>query len=297
MVGDEDITIDVALARRLVDAQFPSWLGLPIRAVASQGWDNRSFRLGDDFFVRLPSAEHYSGQVEKEQRWLPWLGPRLPLPVPAPVAQGEASEDYPWAWSVYQWIPGETASVDRISGMDAFAEDLGGFLNCLQRLESADGPVPGQHNFYCGGPITHYEHETDEAIARLDGQIGTEAVREIWEAAKTSKWSGAPRWFHGDVAEGNLLVQSGRLSAVIDFGCSGVGDSGCDLTIAWTFFSGTSRTRFRETLSADGGMWARAQGWALWKALIIVAEIAGADASKKEQAWRVLKDLLDEYRQ
>jgi aminoglycoside phosphotransferase (APT) family kinase protein len=75
-------------------------------------------------------------------------------------------------------------------------------------------------------------------------------------------------WFHGDIASGNLLVRDGRLSAVIDFGTSGVGDPACDLVIAWTFFSGDSRSAFRDAVQQDTATWARARGWALWKALI-----------------------------
>ena len=73
---------------------------------------------------------------------------------------------------------------------------------------------------------------------------------------------------HGDIASGNLLVQNGHLSAVIDFGTSGVGDPACDLVIAYTFFSGTSRETFRTAVSQEPETWARARGWALWKALI-----------------------------
>ncbi|MFB9835276.1 hypothetical protein [Actinoallomurus acaciae] len=56
-------TIDAALVRRLVRAQFPRWAGLPVRRVAHDGWDNRTFRLGDTMTVRLPSAEgHAAGR-------------------------------------------------------------------------------------------------------------------------------------------------------------------------------------------------------------------------------------------
>ena len=79
--------IDAALARRLVDGQFPQWSDLPIAPVAFDGWDNRTFRLGSELTVRLPSGSWYAQQVEKEQRWLPVLAPQLPLPIPAPVAR------------------------------------------------------------------------------------------------------------------------------------------------------------------------------------------------------------------
>jgi aminoglycoside phosphotransferase (APT) family kinase protein len=75
-------------------------------------------------------------------------------------------------------------------------------------------------------------------------------------------------WFHGDVALGNLLVRDGQLTAVIDFGTSGVGDPACDLVLAWTLLDGQSREAFRRTVGQDAGTWARARGWALWKSLI-----------------------------
>ncbi|TIU27926.1 MAG: hypothetical protein E5W38_25070 [Mesorhizobium sp.] len=97
---DPTVEIDTDLVRRLVDAQFPEWRHLPVKPVAFGGWDNRTFHLGDEMTVRLPSAAPYSLQVEKEQRWLPKLAPHLPLPIPEPLAMGEPVAFYPWHWSV-----------------------------------------------------------------------------------------------------------------------------------------------------------------------------------------------------
>ncbi|TIO63112.1 MAG: aminoglycoside phosphotransferase, partial [Mesorhizobium sp.] len=109
--------IDTALVRRLVDAQFPEWRHLPVKPVAFGGWDNRTFHLGDTMAVRLPSAAPYALQVEKEHRWLPKLAPLLPLPIPEPLAMGEPAAGYPWHWSVYRWIEGETAKTGHIADL------------------------------------------------------------------------------------------------------------------------------------------------------------------------------------
>lgn len=101
-------------------------------------------------------------------------------------------------------------------------------------------------------------------VTRID--VG--AATAVWEAALNATWQGPAVWHHGDVAAGNLLVREGRLNAIIDFGCSGVGDPACDLTIAWTFLSGESREAFRAAIRLDAATWARARGWTLWKALI-----------------------------
>ena len=99
------------MAARLVAAQFPRWADLPVRPVRFGGWDNRTFHLGDDMTVRLPSAAPYALQVEKEQRWLPKLAPLLPVPIPVPLAMGVPDENFPWPWSIYRWIDGDTATV------------------------------------------------------------------------------------------------------------------------------------------------------------------------------------------
>jgi aminoglycoside phosphotransferase (APT) family kinase protein len=260
--------IDAALARRLVDSQFPQWSHLPIAAVELDGWDNRTFRLGSELTIRLPSGGWYAQQVDKEQRWLPVLAPQLPLPIPTPVARGEPDLGYPYPWSVYRWLDGELASTARIDDRIGFAASLAAFLNALARVDATDGPAPGQHNFFRGGPLATYEAEALDAIEALGDEIPTESVKRVWEDAMTTSWERDPVWLHGDVASGNLLVRDGRLAAVIDFGSSGVGDPACDTVIAWTFLSGESRDRFRAEREIDHATWSRGRGWALWKALI-----------------------------
>ncbi len=287
--------ITVVLVRRLVAAQFPRWAALPIRPVELDGTDNTTFRLGADMSVRLPSAGWYVAQVEKEHRWLPRLAPLLPLPIPVPLAQGVPGEGYPWPWSIYRWLGGEVATVAPITDLSQFATALAQFLTALQRIDPSGGPPPGLHNFYRGGPLTIYDAETRQTIAALDGQINAAAMTAVWETALAATWIGPPVWIHGDVAAGNLLVQAGRLSAVIDFGVVGVGDPACDLTIAWTFLSGASREAFRAGVPVDAATWARARGWALWKALITLAETRHTEPLRAEEQRRILADVLAEH--
>ena len=98
---------------------------------------------------------------------------------------------------------------------------------------------------------------------------------------------------HGDVSPENLLVGDGRLTAVLDFGCCAIGDPACDLAIAWTFFSGASREAFRNRMGFDQATWARARGWALWKALLQLAAGRPGAAGTFEPS-RVIDDVLGE---
>lgn len=290
--------ITVELVRTMLREQFPQWAELPLAKVEPGGWDNRTFRLGDELSVRLPSADGYAPGVEKEQRWLPRLAPQLPVEIPAPVATGAPSEAFPRPWSINRWIGGEPATTARIDDPVAFARQLAGFLVALRVADASDGPLAAAHSAWRGAPVEVYEDDTQRSLAALEGGIDTDAARAVWAEAKASRWTAAPVWFHGDFAHGNLLVRDGRLAAVIDFGTSGVGDPACDLVIAWNFFDGAARAEFRKAVGLDEATWARGRGWALWKALLIVAGSAGAVSPERETATarRVIDAVIAEHR-
>jgi aminoglycoside phosphotransferase (APT) family kinase protein len=289
------IVIDTKLVQDLIKTQFPQWADLPIAPAQPQGWDNRTFRLGNALSVRLPSAEGYVPQVAMEHRWLPYLAPRLPLPIPLPIALGQPSKAYPFPWSVYPWLDGQPAGIAQLTDLTALANDLGTFLTALQTVEIPDdAPLPGSHNGYRGGALSTYDAETRRCIETLRLEIDTNAALKIWEAALATTWHDLPVWFHGDVAVNNLLVQNNRLVAVIDFGCAAVGDPACDLVIAWTLFSGNSRLAFENAIQLDKATWIRARGWALWKALLVLLDSRESNLIIAREARRILAEILSD---
>lgn len=295
-MDNDRLIIDAPLVRRLVATQFPKWKDLPIRSVALSGWDNRTFHLGNDMLVRMPSAAEYEFQVEKEHKWLPKLAPYLPLPIPTPLAMGKPSNDYPWKWSIYRWLEGETAATGRIDNLVDFAANLAQFLVALQSIDSTNGPAPGLHSFYRGGSLTIYDTETRKAIEALKDKIDVATAIEIWEAALATTWSKKPVWVHGDMSAGNLLVKEGRLSAVIDFGQLAVGDPACDLAIAWTLFKGKSRAVFYDNLPLDAETWARGRAWTLWKALVVAAGFTNPNNAESTKCWRIIDEVLMDHK-
>jgi aminoglycoside phosphotransferase (APT) family kinase protein len=170
-------------------------------------------------------------------------------------------------------------------------------VEVLQDVDAAGGPQPGIHNWFRGGPLGTYDKDTRRALEELAGHVDVELARDIWTDALLAPWDGVDRWFHGDVATGNLLLDDGRLSAVIDFGTCGVGDPACDLTIAWTLLTADSRQTFRARLSADEDSWARGRGWALWKTLITCANTSRdpEDAEEHVTAKGILQEIFEEY--
>jgi len=293
--NNKRLIIDDTLVCRLIAAQFSQWKDLSVRPVANGGWDNRTFHLGDQMLVRMPSAADYAAQVEKEHRWLPTLAPLLPLPIPEPLAMGEPAEGYPWKWSIYRWLEGNTIASTPIANLDNFAIDLVQFFLALHRIDPTGGHLPGPHNFYRGGALATYDNETRQAIAVLKGKIDADVATKIWETALATTWHHSPVWVHGDMSAGNLLVKEGRLSAVIDFGGLAIGDPACDLAIAWTLFREKSREVFRSRLPLDADTWARGRAWTLWKALIVAAGLTETNQVETEQCWHTIREVLADY--
>lgn len=268
------IAVEPDTVRALLADQHPQWADLPVRPVATPGWDNRTFHLGDDLLVRMPSAAEYALAVDKEHRWLPVLADRLPVPVSVPVALGQPGAGYPYAWSVNPWLPGTPADPQRLADPVGLADDLVVFVGALRAVDSTPGPQPGIHNWYRGGTLRTYDATARGALRVLarhpaeDVGVDLAAATATWDDALAAPWDGMDTWFHGDLAAGNLLLDDGgRLCGVIDFGTCGVGDPSCDLAVAWTLLDDAGRGRLRTGLDVDDASWARGQGWALWKAL------------------------------
>ncbi len=291
----DEVATDEPLVRRLLAAQFPQWSDLPITPVESAGTDNAIYRLGEDLAVRLPRIHRAVGQADKEFRWLPRLGPHLPLAVPAPLAQGNPGEGYPWHWSVYRWLEGENATLDRIADPNQAAVDLAQFIIALQQIDPTGGPL-AEDPISRGLPLAIRDTATRAAIVALQGMIDTAAATAVWEAALLApEWDRAPVWFHGDLLPGNLLFEEGRLRSVIDFGGLGVGDPACDLMIAWGLFSGESRKVFRTAVGVDDATWARGRVHALSQALIFIPYYVNTNPMGVRYAQHQLDEVLADF--
>jgi aminoglycoside phosphotransferase (APT) family kinase protein len=264
----DEVPTDGSLVRALLAAQFPQWAGLPIRAVPSWGTDNALYRLGEDMVVRLPRRERTVGTLERERRWLPRLAPHLPLAVPVPLADGMPAEGYPFDWCVYRWLRGDDATVQHLTDPARLATDLASFVAALQQIDPTGGPPPGEPNFHRGEPLAARDTPTRAALVSLRGEIDVGAATAVWESALHSpEWQSSPVWIHGDLDARNLLVEDGRLSGVIDWGCLGVGDPAWDVMVGWKALSRHTRDIFRTALSVDEATWARARGLALSQAV------------------------------
>ncbi|MFC1436146.1 aminoglycoside phosphotransferase family protein [Streptacidiphilus sp. N1-3] len=263
--------MSVDVVRRLLDEQHPDLAELPVEVLAN-GWDNLVCRLGGELLVRLPRRALAAELVVHEQRWLPGLAGRLPLPVPVPVRVGRPTERYPWSWSVVPFLPGRVAARGGPDDPGSAATALGEFLGALHTPAPADAPV----NPVRGIPLAGRAQGVLAGLAQIADPADRAAARRVWAAASAAPvWDGPALWLHGDLHPANILVDRGRISAVIDFGDITSGDPATDLSVAWMLFPAEQRAALREAHGrADDATWARARGWALALSLAFLARSA-----------------------
>jgi len=264
-----DFPIDGALVRRLIDAQLPQYSQLPLHHLDS-GFDNEMYRLGQDLLVRLPRREVAQVLIRNEQRWLPELAPHLPLQIPAPLAVGEPMFGYPWSFSVLPWIAGESADLAYPEKDQAVV--LARFFKALHSIAQPDcNRAPD--NPYRGGPLRERVELMDRRLAKLaelDHVMSGEFLTR-WQAAVAAPAAQRSVWLHGDAHARNLVVENGKLAAVIDWGDITAGDAATDLACLWMLFADEgARAEALVEYGANEALALRAQGWALWFAVLLL---------------------------
>ena len=142
-------------------------------------------------------------------------------------------------------------------------------------------------------PLRELDAVTRAAIESARNVIDSDAATAAWECAlEAPAWDGTPVWIHTDLLRPNLLVDGGRLCAVIDFGGVGVGDPAADVIAAWSVFSNSGRWTFRGALDVDDGMWNRARGFVLHQAAMIIPYYPETNPGLVALAKRTVEEVL-----
>jgi len=262
-----DVAVDEDLVRALLAEQHPDLAPLALTEVDA-GWDNTLWRLGDALAVRLPRRESAATLTANEQRWLPELAPRLPISVPAPVRVGHPGGRYPWPWSVVPWFEGEPGDRAAIARPEEEAMRLGRFLRALHRRAPRGAP----HNPFRGVALVLRSETFEERITALRPHVDVEAARHTWERGlAAAPWSGPGVWLHGDLHPANVVLESGTLSAIIDFGDLCAGDPATDLAGAWLLLPARAIAVLADAYGGmDDALGRRARAWAVLFALMLL---------------------------
>ena len=271
-----EVDVDPDLVRRLLAVQQPDLAQLPVELMAN-GWDNAMYRVGDVLVARLPRREVAAELVSREQRWLPVLAPRLPLPVPAPVRTGQPALGYPWSWSIIPFLPGQAAARTAPADWPDAAVSLGRFLAALH----VPAPPQAPANPVRGVPLANRSERLAQHLSAASGLAEHRAVTRAWQAAlAVPAWDQPPVWLHGDLHPANIVVHRGRISGVIDFGDITSGDPATDLSAAWMLLPADYHGAFQSAYrgagqdAASDDIWTRARGWALALTLAFLAHSA-----------------------
>jgi aminoglycoside phosphotransferase (APT) family kinase protein len=282
-----EVEIDVDLVGRLMAEQFPHLADLPIREVRSTGTVNAIYRLGDHLYARLPRVRGWARDLDNELRWLPRLGPQLPLRIPEPVGRGRPGSSYPFSWAIYGWIDGQPYADELVDDERQAAKELARFVVDLRRIDPSGAPRGGRK------PLRELDVVTRAAIDSARGVIEGDAATAAWERAlRAPAWAGTPVWVHCDLLRPNVLVRDGRVLSVIDFGSAGVGDPAADVIAAWSVFGRAGRGVFRAALEVDDGTWERARGFALHQAALIVPYYGETNPGFVASARRTIGEVL-----
>lgn len=277
VLHDDELPVDRALVRALVDEQLPAYRSLPLERLASSGSSNALFRLGADLLVRLPRQPGGSATIRKEAHWLPLVGAALPVAVPDVVAVGEPALGYPEHWSVVRWIEGTTPAEAAGGATGAqLAADLAAVVTALRDLPVPEAALTDPElRWYRGQPLVTFDEHARAAVEEcrtVDGlDLDLDAALAVWTDAVRLPGSAVvvePRWHHADLVAENLLVRDGRLAAVLDLGGLAVGDPTVDLIVAWDVLDTPSRELFRHAVGADDETWLRGRAWALGLAVM-----------------------------
>lgn len=261
-----EVETSESLVHMLLAAQHPDLANLPISRFGS-GWDNDTYRLGNNLAVRLPRRLVAVENIAKEQRWLPELALQVTLPIPAPIRVGAPGGAFPWPWSIVPWVDGAAADPVGLNVVDAPV--LGRFLRSLH----VPCPAQAPRNPVRGVALTSRTAPCEARLRRLavtdgESEFPVEALRAVWNRLRVIPIDTAETWIHGDLHPSNLIVAGGRLVAVCDWGDLGVGDPATDLAAAWMLLPGAAHDEFRSAYGPiSAKTWDRALGWAFYLAV------------------------------
>jgi aminoglycoside phosphotransferase (APT) family kinase protein len=193
------------------------------------GWDNRVTLVDGRWVHRTPRFPDREAQLRRESALLPWLGSRLPLPVPLLEIVAEDPFTVRHAYLPGGPCPGSSA---------AQGEAVGAFLRALHAIDP-------------DAAVSHGALEADAAHADLVATVHrmsrmvlpllpgrfTRAATALLERVTAPPVQ--PCLSHGDLGPDHILVLGEQVTGIIDWGDCAVRDPAIDL--AWTVFGAGAR--------------------------------------------------------
>jgi len=276
-IHDDEPDTSEPVVRALLEAECPQWAQLPIQYLKTSGTDNAMWRVRigqePDVVIRLPRRPGAAAGVLNEAavlRHLEQASRGTKMRTPRLRHLGQPHDVFAHDWMVLEWIDGSDAWTSRrdLDGQehDALALDLAEAVNTIATVDFDKAPLrsPGSR----GGPLLplleQLEHWLDSPEWNAAELVDVKAIRRLADEAREVVAEPVEHGFvHGDLIPGNLLVDQGRLSAVIDWGGAGRGDLSQDFAPAWAVLTPAERSVFKEAVDATETAWIRGRTFEL----------------------------------
>lgn len=278
-------------AARLIAQRFPALAHLSIERVHTTGTVNTIVRIGDDFTARFPLVTESAETLAAEAAAMEELADICVVPSPRSLGIGAATPQYPSAWSVQTWVPGETASHDLHARSDPLALDVAMLIASLRAADTRGREFDGRGR---GGVLSDHDEWVALCIERSAHLIDAARVRRLWRALRDLPRSGQDVMSHRDLTPFNLLVSGDRLAGVLDGGGFGPADRALDLVAAWHLFDAPRRSLLREHVGASDVEWQRGAGWALQQAMGLGWYYEDSNPAMSTLGLSTMRRLLDD---
>ncbi|WJQ84504.1 phosphotransferase family protein [Brevibacillus brevis] len=222
-----------------IQAMYPK-LTITSAYFNEMGQNNDVLIVNDAYVFRFPKYSSGIEQLKVETSILRTVKPYLSLPIPAPIYLSFAEETPGRVFAGYPLLEGEPftreafQAASRQNSVPTVAAQLAQFLHELHQLPVSSllpELIPG--DFDMAKQLTElYEQIASKLFPAMREQAKKD-VAERFEAylANPAHFDFQPCLTHGDFGTGNILYSptKQRITGIIDFGGSGVGDPAYDL--------------------------------------------------------------------
>jgi aminoglycoside phosphotransferase (APT) family kinase protein len=188
---------------------------------ATVGFTNTVYRAGD-FAVRISREAEYEELHSLEAIVVPYAV-KAGVRTPEILAVDETRSVIPMVFSVFPWVSGKTLGTQRmpLSRWTAVARDMGREAAKLHKLTE----LPDIEPAWWPNPEESIEILVErEVISPGEGTSLHNWAKRLAATVPDSE----PVLTHNDLHPWNVLVEGGRMTAILDWANGGIGDPGLD---------------------------------------------------------------------
>lgn len=288
-----DIAVTEEIAQKCIARQFPALLPFQHFTCLGEGWDNIVFLVNQTVIFRFPRRKLAVDLLNRENKILKSLALMLNLDIPLPLYFGIPSDDYPYPFSGYTFIPGAsgcTANLSREARQESIIP-LALFLKKLHAINAKKAEfMRAEAQLFDRTVFPSLRQTLEERINLiLEKNISqiekTVFYEEMQKAEKITLPLHDKCLVHGDLYCRHLIFNQQKLTAIIDWGDTGINNPAVDLAVIWSFYPEQMHSQFFEIYGhVEKNSWNYARFLGLYSAftLLLYGHETGDVCLKKE---------------